>query len=90
MTSYHGWMIQAEPPPRARLALLIRDATDADLGAIAKIYAHHVKHGLASFEEVPPTIEELRSRRAAVLDVSLPYLAAELRGEVVGYAYASA
>ncbi len=70
--------------------MLIRDATDADLGAIAKIYAYHVKYGLASFEEVAPTIEELRSRRAAVLDSGLPDLAAELRGEVVGYAYASA
>ncbi|HYB65624.1 MAG TPA: GNAT family N-acetyltransferase [Steroidobacteraceae bacterium] len=90
MTTYQGWMMQAAPPPRPRLAALIRDARDADLGAIAKIYAHHVRHGLASFEEVPPAIVELRSRRAAVLDSGLPYLAAELRGEVVGYAYASA
>jgi len=83
-------MIRSETPPRPRLAALIRAATDADLGALTRIYAHHVRHGLASFEVVPPTIEELRSRRAAVLDSGLPYLAAELRGEVVGYAYASA
>lgn len=70
--------------------MLIRDATDADLGAIAKIYAHHVRHGLASFEVVPPAVEEFQSRRSAVLDAGLPYLAAELRGEVAGYAYASA
>jgi len=70
--------------------VLVRDATDADLEAIARIYAHHVKYGLASFEVVPPTVEELRSRRAAILQSGLPYLAAELRGEVVGYAYASA
>ena len=70
--------------------MLIRDATDADLTAITRIYAHHVTYGLASFEVVPPTLEEFRSRRAAVLDSSLPYLAAELRGEVVAYAYASA
>jgi L-amino acid N-acyltransferase YncA len=90
MTRYHGWMIRPETPPRPRLAVLIRDATAADLGAITKIYAHHVRYGLASFEEVPPTIEEFRSRRVAVLDSGLPWLAAELRGEVVGYAYASA
>lgn len=59
------------------------------MGAIARIYAHHVQYGLASFEEVPPTIEELRLRRAAVHDCGLPYLAAELDGQVVGYAYAS-
>jgi phosphinothricin acetyltransferase len=90
MTSYHGWTIEAEMPPRPRPAVLIRDATDADLGAITKIYAHHVRHGLASFEVVPPAIEEFRSRRATVLDSGLPFLAAELRGEVAGYAYASA
>jgi L-amino acid N-acyltransferase YncA len=89
MTSYHGWMIQAQPPPRHRPAALIRETCADDLGAIARIYAHHVSHGLASFEEVPPTLEELRSRRSAVLDCGLPYLAAELQGEVVGYAYAS-
>ena len=91
MTSYHGWMIQAESPPRSRLAaVLIRDASEADLEAIAGIYAHHVAHGLASFEVVPPTVDDFRSRRAAILQAGLPYLAAELRGEVVGYAYASA
>lgn len=90
MTSYHGWMPKAQAPPalQPRVAARIRDAREADLGAIARIYAHHVCHGLASFEEIPPTIEELRSRRAGVLDSGLPYLAAELRGEVVGYAYA--
>jgi L-amino acid N-acyltransferase YncA len=93
MTSYHGWMFQAQLPPaprgRSRPPALIRDAREEDLGAIARIYAHHVNHGLASFEELPPTIEELRTRRAAVLDSGLPYLAAELHGEVAGYAYAS-
>lgn len=93
MTSYHGWMFEAQPPPalrlRSRPVALIRDAVDGDLGAIARIYAHHVNHGLASFEEVPPTIEEWRARRAAVLDSGLPCLAADRGGEVVGYAYAS-
>jgi L-amino acid N-acyltransferase YncA len=90
MTRSQGWMIQAETPPRPSLAVLIRDATDADLAAVTRIYAHHVRHGLASFEVVAPAIAEFRSRRAAVLDSGLPWLAAELRGEVVGYAYASA
>jgi len=90
MTSYHGWMIRAESPPRSRVAVLIRDASEADLEAIARIYAHHVAHGLASFEVVPPTVEDFRSRRAAILQAGLPCLTAELRGEVVGYAYASA
>ncbi len=58
--------------------------------AIQAIYAHHVLHGLATFEEVPPSVDEMIARRAAVLKAGLPYLAAHLDGRVVGYAYATA
>ncbi|MCK0196946.1 N-acetyltransferase family protein [Ancylobacter sp. 6x-1] len=68
----------------------IRDAEPADLPAIAAIYAHHVLHGLASFEEVPPDIDEIAARRAAVLAQGLPYLVAELDGTVAGFCYAGA
>jgi len=66
----------------------IRPATDADMDAVAAIYAHHVLHGRASFETEPPTADEMRRRRAAVIARDLPYLVAEQDGEVVGYAYA--
>lgn len=68
----------------------IRDLTEADLGAVQAIYAHHVLCGLASFEEVPPSIEELRTRWLSVLGAGLPYLAAEIDGRLMGYAYGSA
>lgn len=67
----------------------MRDAADADLPAIQFIYAHHVLHGLASFEEVPPGVDELRTRMAAVRAAGLPYLVAEVDGAVAGYAYAT-
>lgn len=70
-------------------SITVRDATEADLSAVQAIYAHHVLHGLASFEEEPPAVEEIAARRASVLKLGLPYLAAELDGEVVGYSYAS-
>ena len=70
--------------------VLVRDARAQDMEAIQAIYAHHVLTGLASFEEVPPTLEEMRARRAAVLAAGLPYLAAESVGVVVGYSYATA
>jgi len=57
---------------------------------IQAIYAHHVLHGLATFEEVPPALAEMSERRASVVKAGLPYLAAELDGKVVGYAYATA
>lgn len=69
---------------------VIRDASDGDMEAISEIYAHHVLYGLATFEEVPPSADELRSRRASVLAMGLPYLVAELNGEIVGYSYATA
>jgi phosphinothricin acetyltransferase len=69
--------------------VLVRDAVDADMPAIQAIYAHHVLHGLATFEEVPPSVGEMAQRRAAVLNAGLPYLAAEVAGAVVGYAYAT-
>jgi L-amino acid N-acyltransferase YncA len=69
--------------------LIVRDAEEADMAAIQAIYAHHVLHGLASFEETPPSVEELQSRRASVLKTGLPYIVATKDGEVVGYAYAT-
>ncbi|MEW6687457.1 MAG: N-acetyltransferase family protein [Pseudomonadota bacterium] len=67
--------------------MLIRPAAPQDLPAIQAIYAHHVLHGLASFEEVPPPVEEMRRRFAEVTGQGLPYLAAEEAGEVLGYGY---
>jgi phosphinothricin acetyltransferase len=67
----------------------VRDAEDTDLAAVEAIYAHHVRYGLATFEEIPPSAEELGGRRAAVLALGLPYLVAELDGRVAGYCYAT-
>jgi L-amino acid N-acyltransferase YncA len=69
--------------------LVVRDATVADIPAIQAIYSHHVLHGTASFELTPPSAEEMVQRHASVLASGLPYLAAELDGAVVGYAYAT-
>jgi phosphinothricin acetyltransferase len=73
----------------ARPAILVRDACDGDMSAVTSIYARHVLTGLASFEEVPPSLEEMQSRRANVLQLGLPYLVAELEGCIVGYSYAT-
>ncbi len=67
----------------------IRPSTEADLPAIAAIYGHHVRHGLASFEYEAPSAEELARRRADVLRLGLPHLVAEVGGAVRGFAYAS-
>jgi phosphinothricin acetyltransferase len=69
--------------------MLVRDARDEDMSAIQAIYAHHVLHGAASFEEEPPSVDEMTRRRADVLSRGLPYLVAERDGQVAGYSYAS-
>lgn len=71
------------------LDIVVRDATQADFAAVQSIYAHEVLHGLTTFEEIPPTTEELLSRREEILSQGLPFLCAELDGRVVGYSYAT-
>jgi L-amino acid N-acyltransferase YncA len=66
----------------------IRPSCDDDVTAITAIYAYHVRHGLASFEEVPPDAEEIARRRQAIVERGLPYLVAERAGKVIGYCYA--
>ena len=67
----------------------IRRSNEGDIAAIAAIYRHHVLHGLASFEDVPPEPYEIARRRSAILDRGLPYLVAERSGHVLGYCYAA-
>lgn len=71
-------------------SVLVRDAQAADMAAVQAIYAHHVLYGLATFEEVPPRVEEMQTRRATVLAAGLPYIVAEIGGQILGYAYATA
>lgn len=66
----------------------IRPATPADIPAIARIYAHSVGTGTASFELEPPTEAEMSRRMQALHDGGYPYLVAEIDGAVKGYAYA--
>jgi phosphinothricin acetyltransferase len=71
------------------LHVLIRDAKGTDAQAIRDIYAPYVLHGVSTFEEVPPTPEEMLERIGLVVQSGFPYLVAELDGQIVGYAHAS-
>jgi phosphinothricin acetyltransferase len=74
----------------ATAAVTIRPCEERDVAAVTAIYGHHVLHSPATFELEPPDTAEVARRRRAVLDGGYPYLVAEQRGEIVGYAYASA
>ena len=60
---------------------VIRPATQADLPAIATIYADAVTTSTASFETEPPTLAEMTRRFEVLRAGGFPYL-------VAGYAYA--
>jgi len=68
--------------------LIVRPSRDADVDVIAAIYGHHVLHGVASFEEMPPSVDEIGRRREEILALGLPYLVGERAERVVGYCYA--
>lgn len=69
--------------------MTVRDASERDMTDVQVIYAHYVLHSLATFEQTPPSVEELLGRREMALRLGLPYLVAECNGRVSGYSYAS-
>lgn len=81
-------MITLLQPARIMERFEIRASREGDLAAITAIYGHHVLHGSASFETEPPSIDEMRQRRAGLLARGYPYLVAEDGTGIVGYTYA--
>jgi len=71
------------------LTLHLREAQLDDMAEVARIYGHYVETSTFTFEEVPPTAEEMRARLRQVKDSGLPWRVAEQEGAVIGYAYAS-
>ena len=65
----------------------IRPATDADVAEIQAIYAHHVLTGAGTFEETPPSVEDMTARFQAVNSRGWSYLVATDETGVLGYAY---
>ncbi|MBO2456017.1 GNAT family N-acetyltransferase [Actinomadura violacea] len=68
--------------------MVVRGVRDDDLEAVAGIAAHYVVSSVATFAEVPQTVAEWRERLGDLAGRGLPFLVAEVDGEVAGYAYA--
>ena len=71
------------------MTLSIRPAAEADVPAIAAIYAAEVRERVNTYEYDVPDAAEMLLRMRAVIAGGFPYLVAELDGRVAGYAYAS-
>jgi phosphinothricin acetyltransferase len=65
----------------------IRNAAEADLADIQSIYAHHVLTGTGTFEEVPPSVEEMKGRFAKGRAAGMDWLVAVDATGVLGFAY---
>ncbi len=66
----------------------IRTAKEADAGALLAIYAPYVEQTAITFEYEVPTVSEFQARIRHTLEKN-PYLVAEKRGRILGYAYVS-
>lgn len=67
--------------------MAIRIASVSDAATVAAIYAPYVLETAISFEEDPPSSDEMARRIAATL-ATHPFVVSEIDGRVVGYAYA--
>lgn len=68
---------------------LLRPATRNDMAAITEIYAWHVLHGIATFEEEAPDVAQMTYRFDQITAQGYPYIVAEKDSEIIGYAYVS-
>lgn len=67
--------------------LVVRSARVADAKAIARIYAHHVQHGTASFDAVARTPIQTEGKIRETLSKGWPFIVAQRAEAVLGYAY---
>ncbi len=65
----------------------IRPAASTDIPEIQAIYAHHVLHGAGTFEEIPPSVEEMQGRYHVIADQGWSFLVTADATGVLGYAY---
>ena len=70
------------------MRFIIRPADPGDIPAVTAIYSESVANGTASFELIPPDVDEMVRRFAALVDAGYPWFAAVAEGRLIGYAYA--
>ncbi len=71
------------------MTIVIRTAAPEDAAGIARIYAHHVLHGTATYELIPPSSGDFRDKILSLAGRQWPFLVAIDGDAVAGYAYAT-
>ena len=75
-----------------RPPLIVRPCFQQDLLFVQLIYAHHVLTGTGSFEIEPPSLPEMETRWARIVERSWPFVVASPASDlsrVLGFAYAT-
>ena len=67
----------------------IRSARETDGTALAAIYNHYIRSTIITFEEDEVDGADMSARISDTIEQELPYLIADVDGDVAGYAYAS-
>ncbi len=67
--------------------MIIEPLRPSDMPQIQAIYGHHVLHGTGTFEEVPPSIEEMQARFSAGAAAGYDWITARDATGVLGYGY---
>lgn len=60
-----------------------------DVEQVAAIYAHYVASGVATFDEIAPDVGAWSGKAGRIVARGLPFLVAEVGGEVAGFGYAT-
>lgn len=68
---------------------MIRDALPKDIDSITSIYNYYVSNTTVTFEEEPVTSSEFQGRVHKSNTANLPWIVLEIKGSIVGYAYAT-
>lgn len=63
-------------------------SASADAASIAEIYNHYIRETVITFEEQELRKEQVMERIKSVISASMPWLVAEIDGEIIGYCYA--
>ncbi|MFK7995760.1 MAG: N-acetyltransferase family protein [Granulosicoccus sp.] len=64
-------------------------ASAENIPAMCEVYGYHVLHGTGSFEEVPPSVDEMHERWQQRESCNHPTLVVHQNGAFAGFAYAA-
>jgi len=66
-----------------------RTVTDGDVAAVLDIYNHYIQTSTVTFDLDPWSTEDMVHKIETVAELGMPFIVAELDGDLVGYGYLS-